>query len=428
METERGCPSSEDNENLHPSSYLADLSGRAPISNQSNAERVIARCHLAFMQMSVNFVRTMLEVDMLMCQMKQPFSAEDLLHVYTVVWLKKESGIPFFTDFNDKFKHPSKDCKKAIQAINNRKTLRKGLTSSSPSYVSLEFSNSEEKEGEKAVNQLVLNRRQNLMVYVVELGVPASPISISSLNNEHSDDLAYAPLQPAREVKIVYSFREAHDSGTSSEETNMLELLGGPALQQKWGKETAAGPSKRPKKEDERDELSPSSIIGCGCRVVKARVRCYRARQIGELGHNQGFADDAASPEPLESCSYLGLHEGLVSQAEEGQNYTTATQAQNEAIAVGDQRDKALKDLTKLQAVACSHVYEHVFNRGISRVGDNYDKQVAKLHHKIFMEGCLACGRGCPTWEEATQPEEGAVKATVEEVVENASQDPSLEP
>ena len=36
----------------------------------------------------------MLVVDTLTCQMELPFSAEDLLHVYTVVWLKREPHMP----------------------------------------------------------------------------------------------------------------------------------------------------------------------------------------------------------------------------------------------------------------------------------------------------------------------------------------------
>ncbi|GFZ06756.1 hypothetical protein Acr_18g0009260 [Actinidia rufa] len=70
-----------------------------------------------------------------------------------------------------------------------------GLISSSSNYISLESLNREEEE--KAVIQLVLNKRQNPMICAVEIGVSASLISIlSSENDEHSNDLAYAPLQP----------------------------------------------------------------------------------------------------------------------------------------------------------------------------------------------------------------------------------------
>ena len=51
---------------------------------------VMARCRLTFMQISINLVYTVLAVDMLMQILHKPFNAEDLLHVYTVVWLKRE--------------------------------------------------------------------------------------------------------------------------------------------------------------------------------------------------------------------------------------------------------------------------------------------------------------------------------------------------
>ena len=72
--------------------------------------------------------------------------------------------------------------------------LEEGVTSSSSSYIFLDSSNNKEEEEEEAVSQLMLNRRRNPMLPVVEPKVPALPISISCSNNEHSNDLAYAPL------------------------------------------------------------------------------------------------------------------------------------------------------------------------------------------------------------------------------------------
>ena len=53
-------------------------------------KELIVHCHLTFMQVSVNFVRTVLGVDTLMCYQELPFSASDLLKVYTVVRPKRE--------------------------------------------------------------------------------------------------------------------------------------------------------------------------------------------------------------------------------------------------------------------------------------------------------------------------------------------------
>ena len=55
-------------------------------------KEVMAHCNLTFMQVLVNFVRTMLVVDTLMRQHELPFSDLDMLHVYIVVRPKKESG------------------------------------------------------------------------------------------------------------------------------------------------------------------------------------------------------------------------------------------------------------------------------------------------------------------------------------------------
>ena len=43
----------------------------------------------------INFVRTVLSVDTLMHQMELSFNVEDLLHIYTTVQPKRESGTPF---------------------------------------------------------------------------------------------------------------------------------------------------------------------------------------------------------------------------------------------------------------------------------------------------------------------------------------------
>ncbi|GFZ08223.1 hypothetical protein Acr_20g0000310 [Actinidia rufa] len=58
-------------------------------------KEMMARCHLTFMQVPINFVRIVLMVDMLMHQMKLPFNVEDLLHVDTIVRPKKEPGTLF---------------------------------------------------------------------------------------------------------------------------------------------------------------------------------------------------------------------------------------------------------------------------------------------------------------------------------------------
>ncbi|GFS32757.1 hypothetical protein Acr_00g0024440 [Actinidia rufa] len=144
----------------------------------------------------------------------------------------------------DLFKRRSKESKEAIQAVNNKQASRKatdllafkliyghiiphkieelvrikicplhievqdwevGITSSSSSYISSNSSDSKE-EREEAVSQLVLNRRQNWVIPMAEPEVPTRPIFISSSDNEHFDNLAYALLQLVGEVEIAHSF------------------------------------------------------------------------------------------------------------------------------------------------------------------------------------------------------------------------------
>ncbi|GFS29945.1 hypothetical protein Acr_00g0009250 [Actinidia rufa] len=232
-------------------------------------------------------------LDTLMQILDKPFSAKDLLHVYTIVRPKKEPsntfyegnhylrlrkpdqsqmrlviGNPYKDLFLDECKRHSEECKEAIQATNNRQESRdvdalllyelhyrhkiqhraakfvrvsllslciegqaprrdafsperpkdklsthhpsvqvqgtgEGSTSSSFSYTSPDPIDSEEDEGEEVVSQLVLNRRLGRVISAVELEDLALPISISSSDNEHLDDLARAPPQFMREVKAV---------------------------------------------------------------------------------------------------------------------------------------------------------------------------------------------------------------------------------
>ena len=57
-----------------------------------------------------------------------------------------------------------------------------------------------------------------------KLEFPTNSIDISSLDNEHSDDLAYASFHFAREVEIAHSFTEGNDSDLTSGETNMVRF------------------------------------------------------------------------------------------------------------------------------------------------------------------------------------------------------------
>ena len=62
------------------------------------------------------------------------------------------------------------------------------------------------------------------MILAVEPEALTLPVFISSSDNEHFDDLAYAPPQAVSEVEIAHSLKEANDSDTSSSKTNMVKF------------------------------------------------------------------------------------------------------------------------------------------------------------------------------------------------------------
>ena len=72
-------------------------------------------------------------------------------------------------------------------------------------------------------------------------------------------------------------------------------------------------------------------------------------------------------------------------------SYTVVTEARGEVGVVQKKLNKALGDLGKFEKVACGLAYKKVFNRGINRAEDNYDKQLAELHPSIYQEGSMAC-------------------------------------
>ncbi|GFZ03471.1 hypothetical protein Acr_16g0000950 [Actinidia rufa] len=75
----------------------------------------------------------------------------------------------------------------------------------------------------------------------------------------------------------------------------------------------------------------------------------------------------------------LGVDDGAVRRDQEveeedklsGERCSYAAEARGEVVAIQEQLDKALGQLKK---AACGPVFERVYNRGIDRAGDNYDK------------------------------------------------------
>ena len=82
----------------------------------------------------------------------------------------------------------------------------------SSNHTSPDALDNEEAKGDKAISQLILNRNKIKVIPVVKLKVASLPISISSSDDEHSNDLACAPLRPMSGAKILHLFGEASDS------------------------------------------------------------------------------------------------------------------------------------------------------------------------------------------------------------------------
>ncbi|GFS36310.1 hypothetical protein Acr_00g0045300 [Actinidia rufa] len=81
---------------------------------------------------------------------------------------------------------------------------------------------------------------------------------------------------------------------------------------------------------------------------------------------------------PSKSDDNLGSYGRVVDRAEEGQE-----EDEHSGVVA------AKAAIAQLQAVACGPIYEQVFNRGASRAGDNYSKQVIEVCSKSFLEGWL---------------------------------------
>ncbi|GFZ00995.1 hypothetical protein Acr_14g0006300 [Actinidia rufa] len=235
-----------------------------------------------------------------------------------------------------------------------------------------------------------LGTRRGRMVSVVELEDTVLPISISSSDNEHSNDLANARPPSMREVENVgpssiivdiMRFKNLKKK-TMSAADPILNSLEAPLLDKRKGKE-----------------------FSVGYHVAK---RCHRPLQR-DLRDHGNFVNDAACSgknhdidnfdiayliliffpvllvlESSKSDGDLKLHEQV-----QDSSYVAATQAQNKAA-------NAEAILAQLQAVAYGPVYERVFNKGVS--------QVTEVHSESFLEGWIAClaeldiPKDNPTW------------------------------
>ncbi|GFS35098.1 hypothetical protein Acr_00g0037820 [Actinidia rufa] len=388
---QRGCKLSRGQWGPNPSSYLADPSSRASIHHQPNVERgdgtlpphlhvglyqprpncdVTSRAPLQYCgHTSCVYRRTTEEgAGYTLLQGQVSRTVADLLAYESVYrhiirhkadelgWIKLTSlRIKGWAPRCDNFSTDDFSVElKEDAPLTRVPTWEEGIISSSSSYNSSEFSGSEEEEGEKV---------------------------------------------------IAHSFKEGSEFDTSLGEVNMALRLR--TLGQKKSK-PAANPlvaSVAPVSQD--PQPTPIPVLALAVQEDSHAAKgCSGSRTRG-LGGNQGLICNAVGSRSLESYGHLGPYEATVIRVEELQEKGGQLGSQNEFTVVKAQRDKALQDLIELQVVAYGPVYERVFNKGISRARDNYDKQVSKLCPRIFMEGWLAyltelrIPEDNPTWAKA---------------------------
>ncbi|GFY85854.1 hypothetical protein Acr_04g0005920 [Actinidia rufa] len=347
----------------------------------------------------------MLVVDTLMHQVELPFSVMDLMHVYTVVWPKRESGTPFFKvngnselgmmassrslgtkavfltiNFNDLFKTRFKECKVDIQAVNHSRASRKvtnlltyepvyrhiiphkvdelsrirlpalriegyqeGITLSSSSYTSLDFSDSEEEEGEEMMSQLLLNKRRG-------------------------------------EVVIAHPFKEGSNSDMSSGEVNMTPRPSSGSLN--------FPPS------------SEFSTVDLGKQVIMANSAKNHDTSLA-LTQVIMLPKDVADlvEKSLEKIHFLLLmQQRATAISEQMKDQSTEIKKSKKKISFLEKQaklDSKAKEKAKLNlALAVQErdaSYATIIEaRGIDRAKDNYDKQLAELHPGIFKKGWMA--------------------------------------
>ncbi|GFY91179.1 hypothetical protein Acr_07g0013750 [Actinidia rufa] len=156
---------------------------------EGEGNRIPVRTWLVF----VNFIRTVLAMDVLMQQEGKEFLAEDLLHVYYVVRPRRDPDTHMYIE----------EGKEAAGAVGN------------------EEEDVEVEEGE------MVNQGED---QILEIAPPTQILStelvlVLILDSEATDDLAFLEVAPAAEDLIEHSFNLGGSSGLSSREVDMAPKI-----------------------------------------------------------------------------------------------------------------------------------------------------------------------------------------------------------
>ncbi|GFS32147.1 hypothetical protein Acr_00g0021040 [Actinidia rufa] len=335
---------------------------------------VMVRCHLTFMQVSINFVRTMLAVDALMRQLELPFSIEDLLHVYTVVRLKREPGTPVL------------------------KVWKEGVTLNSLSYASSNLWIVKGKKGEEVISWLMVNRRRNWALPLTELEIShffreGYDIDVSSgkINMGRFRTLVQKKPTPAVDPPTSsYHPGAIADPCSSFGIARLLSLNGNAKL---WKpKFSTAKLGKRVTVADSIKDHETSLALVHAVMLLKDVVDLAEegSKEIKDLLIMQQVQSLQRAFAILERMKEQFVEikkfkNKISSREEKDASNIAVSEARGEVATIQEQLDKALELLVELEKDVSGPVYKRVYNQGIDRADDNYDKPQANLRPGIFL-------------------------------------------
>ncbi|GFZ01113.1 hypothetical protein Acr_14g0007480 [Actinidia rufa] len=412
--------------------YQAGL--RFPLSKLLRS--VLSICGLTFMQVSVNFVRTVLAVEALMQREGLEFTAEDLFHVYCVEFPVNEPD-PFSVP-----RHRGYVPVAAISAVNNCGRSRKvsDLLGYIPLYrytiplraahqgrpvlpplqirgpgprprsslfdeVSDLFEGTlaelrrllEEAEGESSGSS-----ESSSSSWDIDLGDEALNEEAEVEDGEEVDQIhAAAPLI----VEHSYSHSDSSSAGSQLNAEIMapkVRILGkkqGPTTEPTALPEVPISSTPVPVE----DQSTTSSLMGGkrkGKQHAEGTSRPKRGKGVGLVA--------ADTSKDHETCVALGnavmLPQDVADHAAEptaefgGKLVMLGCQTQSELADARSaakiailQRNHAQQEASDLKAFACGEVYKKLFDRAFERAGDVYERQLAELRPGVFQEGWLAC-------------------------------------
>ncbi|GFS42840.1 hypothetical protein Acr_00g0082000 [Actinidia rufa] len=352
-------------------------------------KKVMARCHLTFMQVSVNFIRTMLMVDTLMHQMKLSFSAEDLLHVYTMVRPKREPRTPFLKGNHYLCLKNSRQTQ--IRLVTNN--LDKGLFLDEFVWVLGNWEFQARDDGLwlfPRYNGHLLDRLRSsvgsvFLPYASRVGLrnttPSTRRDSSDSKEEEGEEVVSQLL--VGKVEIAHSFKEANDSDASSGETNMVSFK---TLDQKKSTPvvdppTITGP---PISQVHLPTIDPilamaDAVMGFGPSSLEALLldkRKGKELTVDSYKRSKKKVRETRSILLLSSSADVELWKPEFSAFELGKQESS----------------KTIRGLLLMQQVQPLKSYNHLGSHegAVNRAEDDQE-EVTELRPRIFMEGWLAC-------------------------------------